>query len=164
MESRFRIEDPAGAAARRDAAVQRLRDETGIDEAMIDALVEGFYARVRDDRLIGPIFADRIADWGPHLAQMKLFWSSVALSTGVYQGRPMPKHLPLPIDARHFDRWLELFAETAQNLCPPVAAAHFIERARRIAQSLELGIATANGVILDKDERFVRPAEAWTPE
>lgn len=164
MESRFRIEDPAGAAARRDAAVQRLRDETGIDEAMIDALVEGFYARVRDDRLIGPIFADRIADWGPHLAQMKLFWSSVALSSGVYQGRPMPKHLPLPIDARHFDRWLELFAETARDLCPPVAAAHFIERARRIAQSLELGIATANGVIPGKDDRFVLPTQAWTPE
>jgi hemoglobin len=164
MQTPFRIEDAEGAAARREAAVQRLRDETGIDEAMIDALVEGFYARVRDDRLIGPIFADRIADWGPHLAQMKLFWSSVALSSGVYQGRPMPKHLPLPIDARHFDRWLELFAETARDLCPPVATAHFIERARRIAQSLELGIATANGVIPGKDDRFVLPTQAWTPE
>ncbi|WP_271163978.1 group III truncated hemoglobin [Brevundimonas intermedia] len=164
MESRFRIEDPAGAAARREAAVQRLRDETGIDEAMIDALVDTFYARVRDDRLIGPIFADRVADWAPHLTQMKLFWSSVALSTGVYQGRPMPKHLPLPIDARHFDRWLEIFVETARDLCPPVAARHFIERARRIAQSLELGIATAKGVMLAKDERFMRPAQAWTPD
>ncbi|WAC60981.1 group III truncated hemoglobin [Brevundimonas sp. SL130] len=164
MESRFRIEDPAGAAARREATVQRLRDETGIDEAMIDALVEGFYARVRTDHLIGPIFAERIDDWGPHLAQMKLFWSSVALSTGVYQGRPMPKHLPLPIDARHFDRWLEVFVETARDLCPPVAAAHFIERARRIAESLELGIATANGVMLAKGERFVRPTQGWTPD
>jgi hemoglobin len=164
MESRFRIEDPAGAAARRDAAVQRLRDETGIDEAMIDALVDAFYARVRDDRLIGPIFADRITDWAPHLAQMKLFWSSVALSTGVYQGRPMPKHLPLPVDARHFDRWLEVFVDTARDLCPPVAAAHFIERAHRIAESLELGIATANGVMLAKGERFVRPTQAWTPD
>ncbi|MEC7796940.1 MAG: group III truncated hemoglobin [Pseudomonadota bacterium] len=164
MQTPFRIEDAEGAAARREASVQRLRVETGIDEAMIDALVEGYYARVRDDRLIGPIFADRIADWGPHLAQMKLFWSSVALSSGVYQGRPMPKHLPLPIDARHFDRWLELFAETARDLCPPVATAHFIERARRIAQSLELGIATANGVIPGKDDRFVLPTQAWTPE
>lgn len=164
MESRFRIEDPAGAAARREAAVQRLRDETGIDEAMIDALVEGFYARVRDDGLIGPIFAARITDWAPHLAQMKLFWSSVALLTGVYQGRPMPKHLPLPIDARHFDRWLELFIETARALCPPVAAAHFIERARRIAESLELGVATASGTILAKGERFARPTQAWTPD
>nr|WP_314526473.1 group III truncated hemoglobin [uncultured Brevundimonas sp.] len=164
MPSPFRIDDPTGAEARRAAAVQRLRDETGIDEAMIDALVEGFYARVRDDGLIGPIFADRITDWGPHLAQMKLFWSSVALSTGVYQGRAMPKHLPLPIDARHFDRWLEIFVATANDLCPPVAAAHFIERARRIAESLELGIATANGVIPAKGERFIRTPEPWTPE
>jgi hemoglobin len=164
MQTRFRIDDPAGAAARREAAVQRLRDETGIDEAMIDALVEGFYARVRDDALIGPIFADRITDWAPHLAQMKLFWSSVALSTGVYQGRPMPKHLPLPIDARHFDRWLELFVETARTLCPPIAAYHFIERARRIAESLELGVANASGVLLAKGERFVRHTQAWMPE
>ena len=164
MQTRFRIDDPAGAAARREAAVQRLRDETGIAEAMIDALVEGFYARVRDDALIGPIFADRITDWAPHLAQMKLFWSSVALSTGVYQGRPMPKHLPLPIDARHFDRWLELFVETARTLCPPIAAYHFIERARRIAESLELGVANASGVLLAKGERFVRHTQAWMPE
>lgn len=164
MQVPFRIEDAAGAAARREAAVQQLRDETGIDEAMIDALVEGFYARVREDGLIGPIFAARIADWAPHLAQMKLFWSSVALSTGVYQGRPMPKHLPLPIDARHFDRWLEIFVATANELCPPVAAKHFIERARRIADSLELGVANANKILLAKGERYVRPFEGWTPE
>ena len=164
MQTRFRIEDAAGAAARREAAVQRLRNETGIDEAMIDALVEGFYARVREDALIGSIFADRITNWAPHLAQMKLFWSSVALSTGVYQGRPMPKHLPLPIDARHFDRWLELFVETARTLCPPIAADHFTERARRIAESLELGVANASGVLLAKGERFVRPTQTWTPD
>ena len=148
--------DPEEAARRREAAVQSIRDATGIDEAMIDALVEGFYARVRTDALIGPIFADRIGDWGPHLVQMKLFWSSVALSTGVYQGRPMPKHLPLPIDARHFDRWLELFRATARDLCPPVAADHFIERAERIAMSLELGVANANSVLLGVGERFLR--------
>lgn len=164
MESRFHLARSTDAAERRQAAVEHIRQETGIDEAMIDALVEGFYARVREDGLIGPIFAARIKDWGPHLAQMKLFWSSVALSTGVYQGRPMPKHLPLPIDARHFDRWLELFRETARDLCPPAAADHFIERAERIAQSLELGVAGWNRVIVPPGERYLRPAEAWTPE
>ena len=164
----FRIDKPlpdrAEAAARRAAAVQRIRDETGIDEALIDALVEGFYARVRDDDFIGPVFAERISDWGPHLEQMKLFWSSVALSTGVYQGRPMPKHLPLPIDARHFDHWLQIFEATARDLCPPVAAAHFITRARRIAESLELGVANANGVMVGPGERYVRPEKAWSPD
>ena len=147
-------------AARRQAATDRIRTETGIDEAMIDRLVETFYARVRDDALIGPIFAARVEDWGPHLARMKLFWSSVALSTGVYQGRPMPKHLLLPIDATHFDRWLTLFEETANAVCPPIAAAHFMERARRIAESLELGVANANSVLLGPGERYRRP---WAP-
>ncbi|MET4684681.1 group III truncated hemoglobin [Brevundimonas faecalis] len=164
----FRIDRPAPdraeAAARREAAVARIRAATGIDEALIDALVEGFYARVREDALIGPIFAERIEDWGPHLEQMKLFWSSVALSTGVYQGRPMPKHLPLPIDARHFDRWLQIFEAAARDLCPPVAADHFIVRARRVAESLELGVANANGVLVGPGERYRRPMEAWSPD
>lgn len=148
-------------AARRQAATDRIRAATGIDEAMIDRLVETFYARVRDDALIGPIFAERVEDWGSHLAQMKLFWSSVALSTGVYEGRPMPKHLPLPIDAGHFDRWLALFEEMTREVCPPAAAAHFMTRARRIAESLELGVANANSVLLGPGERYRRP---WTPQ
>lgn len=152
------------AAARREAVVARIRAETGIDEAMITRLVDGFYAKVRADALLAPVFQARVADWEPHLAQMRLFWSSVALMSGVYHGRPMPKHLPLPVDARHFDRWLELFRETARELCPPAAADHFIERAERIAESLELGVAGANGVLLGKGERYVRPAEAWSPD
>lgn len=164
----FRIDRPepdrAAAAARRAEATDRIRQETGIDEALIGALVEGFYARVREDDLIGPVFNARITDWGPHLAQMKLFWSSVALSTGVYQGRPMPKHLPLPIDARHFDRWLSLFEATARDLCTPAGAEHFIIRARRIAESLELGVANAKGVLLGPGERYVQAQASWTPD
>ena len=155
--------EPQDAAGRRAAIVEQIRAETGIDEAMIARLVDGFYDRVRADPLIGPVFNDRISDWGPHLEQMRLFWSSVALMSGAYHGRPMPKHLPLPVDARHFDRWLELFEATARDLCPPAAADHFIERARRIAESLELGIAGSNGVLLGKGERYLRPTEAWTP-
>lgn len=154
------VQDPVG---RRAAIVAQIRAETGIDEAMIARLVDGFYGRVRADPLLGPVFAERISDWSPHLEQMRLFWSSVALMSGAYHGRPMPKHLPLPVDARHFDRWLELFEATARDLCPPAAAAHFIERARRIAESLELGIAGANGVLLGKGERYLKPPEAWTP-
>ena len=149
--------------SRRAAIVRRIRAETGIDEAMIARLVDGFYDKVRADPLLGPVFNERIADWGPHLEQMRLFWSSVALMSGAYHGRPMPKHLPLPVDARHFDRWLELFRQTARELCPPSAADHFIERAERIAESLELGIAGANGVLLARGERYLRPSSAWTP-
>lgn len=160
MSNVAETEDSTG---RRAAIIARIEAETGIDEPMIGRLVDGFYDRVRNDPLIGPVFNERITDWGPHLAQMKLFWSSVALMTGLYHGRPMPKHLPLPVDGRHFDRWLELFRATARDLCPPAAAAHFIERAERIAESLELGIAGANGVLLRKGERYTRATDAWTP-
>ena len=147
---------PEELTSRREALIAQIRAETGIDETMIAGLVDAFYTRVRADPLLGPVFDARIADWEPHLQQMRLFWSSVALMSGVYHGRPMPKHLPLPVDAVHFDRWLELFEATAREVCPPAAADHFIERARRIAESLELGIAGANGVLLRRGERYVR--------
>jgi hemoglobin len=141
-------------AERREQITNGIMEKTGITEAMIERLVRGFYAKVRMDTLLAPIFAAKIGDWEPHLRQMCAFWSSVALMTGRYHGAPMPKHLVLPVDAAHFDRWLELFEETARELCPPQAEAHFVERARRIAASLELGVAGANGVILGVGERF----------
>jgi hemoglobin len=85
---------------------------------------------------------------------MCAFWSSVTLMSGRYHGSPMAKHLPLPVDAAHFDRWLALFEATARELCPPEAAAYFVERAQRIATSLELGIAGGHGVLLGIGERF----------
>ena len=88
------------------------------------------------------------------------FWSSVALMTGRYHGTPMTKHLPLPVDAEHFDRWLALFAETAWEICPTKAADHFIERAQRIAESSEIGIAGANGAFLSKGQRYRSSAAA----
>ena len=142
--------------ARREEITARIAAHTGITEGMIEQLVRGFYARVRGDAVLGPVFEAKIADWEPHLAQMFAFWSSVALMTGRYHGTPMIKHVKLPIDAGHFDRWLALFEETARELCPPQAAAHFVDRAQRIAASLELGVAGANGVMLAKGERYRR--------
>lgn len=134
-----------GGPERRAALTAEIAAATGIDDAMIERLVRAFYARVRDDALLGPVFAARIADWEPHIARMCAFWSSVALMTGHYHGDPMGKHRDLPVDARHFDRWLALFEATAVEICPPAAADHFVVRARRIAESLQLGIAVARG-------------------
>lgn len=146
--------------SRRAQATAEIVERTGIDEAMIEALVHRFYARVREDTLLGPIFEERIADWGPHLERMCAFWSSVALMTGRYHGQPMRMHLPLPVDAGHFDRWLALFEAAAGEICPPAAAAHFMERARRVAESLELGIAGTQGVMLARGQRFHRKRAA----
>ncbi len=121
--------------------------EPGIDEQMIERVVRAFYGRIRNDSVLGPIFAARVSEWEPHLHRMFAFWSSVTLRTGRYGGQPMAKHLPLPIDAVHFDRWLALFEKTAKAECPPAAASRFIEHARRIAASLEMGVAAQRGEI-----------------
>ena len=143
-------------AERREKITAEIIARTGITEAMIERLVHGFYTKVRSDAVLAPVFDARIRDWEPHLKQMCAFWSSVALMSGRYHGTPMVKHLPLPVDAAHFDRWLELFEAAAREICPPEAAAHFVERARRIAASLELGIASGQGVMLGVGERFWR--------
>ncbi len=130
-----------------------LMARTGLDDAMLERLVHRFYDRVRSDAMLGPIFAERITDWAPHLERMVEFWSSVALMTGRYHGAPMPKHLPLPVEADHFVRWLELFRLTARDVCPPAGADWVIERAERIATSIHMNIETAR----DRDNRAAPP-------
>ena len=139
----------------RNLIVEDIVARIDIDEAIIDRLVRTFYARARLDPLIGSVFESRVQDWEGHLGRMCAFWSSVVLMSGRYHGQPMAAHLPLPIDTAHFDRWLEIFAATARDVCAPPAADHFIERAHRIADSLELGIASQKGEIRP---RRMRPA------
>jgi hemoglobin len=120
----------------------------GVTEEMIRALVRGFYGKIRQDPALGPIFERAIPHdgWDPHLEKMCDFWSSVMLATGRFDGAPMPAHIRIPeIGAAHFARWLQLFRETAAEVCPPEAAEAFIARAEMIAQSLQLGIAASRG-------------------
>lgn len=126
---------------RREQFRNRLFGHVEIDEALIERLVRSFYARVRDDVKLGPIFAARITDWEPHLQRMCAFWSTVTLMTGRYSGQPMQTHQALPIDATHFARWLELFTATANEVCTPKGAQHVIERAQRMATALQAGTA-----------------------
>ncbi len=128
--------------------------DAGVDEAMIERLVHRFYADIRADPILGPIFEARIDNWDAHLGQMCAFWSSVMLRTGRYHGQPMPKHARLPVEGAHFDRWLGLFEASAQDVCGGDAAALFLDRARRIAQSLEFGVATSRGLLLGAGERL----------
>lgn len=121
----------------------------GITEPVIRTLVHTFYARVREDDMLGPIFNGAIENWDEHLDKLCAFWSSVTLMTGRYKGMPMPVHAALPaISAAHFDRWLDLFGDAARACCPPDATALFVDRAERIAQSLQMGIALHRGELL----------------
>lgn len=118
----------------------------GVTEEMIAALVHGFYAKVRADPVLGPIFDQAVGDWDDHLAKLCDFWSSVLLMTGRFKGRPMAAHVQVSdIQPAHFARWLELFGETARDVWPPDAAALVVERAEMIGRSLQMGIAVSRG-------------------
>lgn len=119
---------------------------TGLSDAQLGQLVRSFYGKVRQDELLGPIFAERIEDWEPNLKKMTAFWSSVALKTGQYHGRPVPAHLPLPIEGQHFERWLTLFRQTATEICSPEGAAVVVEAAERIARSLRMATELARAM------------------
>jgi hemoglobin len=115
--------------------------EPKITEAEISTLVDTFYAKVRKDPDIGPIFNAIVDDWPHHLALLKNFWSTVLLTTGRYKGDPMMRHLQLPLDPAHFERWLSLFAETANEVLSPTHASTVIEKSHRIAENFKAGIA-----------------------
>jgi hemoglobin len=67
--------------------------------------------------------------------------------SGRYHGQPMQAHFPWSIGPQHFDRWLALFEQTTTDVCSPAAAAVFLEKARRIADSFEIAMATQRGQI-----------------
>jgi hemoglobin len=119
--------------------------EDQITEDTIRQLVDQFYVKVRKDEDLGPVFLQAIGedleDWQPHLHKMYDFWSSIMLASGRYHGNPMQKHIALPsFDRALFDRWLELFTETALEIHPEEVAAPYLEKSRRIAESLKLGL------------------------
>ena len=127
---------------RRAEITRAITAATGLNEAVLERLVRAFYNAARRDELLGPVFA-HVTDWEVHISTISAFWSSVALMTGRYHGQPMAMHLPLKLDPPHFARWLELFEENARLICSPKGADHLIDRARRVARSLELGAAVS---------------------
>jgi hemoglobin len=116
--------------------------ETVVTEQDIASLVPTFYARVRQDPLLGPIFNGAIDDWPHHLTKLEDFWSSVMLTSGRYKGQPMAAHVrhEQHMTTEAFARWLEVWRQTTAELLSPLAAAAFQEKAGRIAESLQLGV------------------------
>lgn len=90
-------------------------DITTFDD--IKLLVDTFYGQVRNDELLGPVFNHTIKDnWPVHLQKMYSFWQTVLLNEYTYQGGPFPPHMKLGINSAHFERWMQLFTATIDQL------------------------------------------------
>ncbi|WP_029914416.1 DUF1971 domain-containing protein [Caulobacter sp. UNC358MFTsu5.1] len=111
-------------------------------EAALPALLERFYARVRADAELGPVFNDAVQDWDHHLGTLADFWSSVMLTSGRYKGNPMAVHLQhaARIPSEMFGHWLALWTQTTDEMMSPPVAAVMQAKAARIAQSLDAAL------------------------
>jgi hemoglobin len=114
-----------------------------VNEACIADMVATFYAQVRNDQLLRPIFEDAIGShWETHLLKMNAFWSSVLLASATYKANPMLAHLQLRrLTQHHFGRWLELWRDTAGRLCSEAVAILFIQKAEMIGERLLYAIS-----------------------
>lgn len=91
--------------------METLKDISNLED--IKQMVNSFYANVRKDELIGPIFNDKLLDrWEPHLQKMYGFWQTILFDVRAYSGMPFPPHKQLPVDKTHFDRWIAIFNTT----------------------------------------------------
>ncbi len=131
-----------------------------VTEDSIAEVVDTFYCRIRDDQLLGPIFAGAIGtEWGPHLDKMKTFWSSVLLASRAYKGNPVIAHLQLPrLTEDHFERWLQLWRETVVALCSDEVASLFNRKAQMIGDRLLQTISTYHQSAVRKTAEATRGA------
>ncbi len=110
-----------------------LKEIKSIDE--IKLMVDTFYDSINKDELLSPIFNDIAGvNWELHLPKMYGFWNSILFGTGEYKGQPFPPHLKLPINQTHFDRWIELFNKTIDDLFIGEKAVEVKMRAATIAR------------------------------
>ena len=114
---------------------------SAVTPSTIVQLVDTFYARVREDAVLGPVFEEKLAGhWHEHMPRMYAFWTKVLLDTGEFQGNVFGKHMALSgIGREHFVRWLTLFRMTAIEVFGTEDSAEAVVVANRIASSLQLG-------------------------
>jgi len=127
-------------------------------EKDITLMVHKFYANIRQDALLGPIFDAHVDNWDVHLATMVNFWESLLLGAASFKGNPMPKHAVIPeLSAELFERWLALFQKTNEDIGNVELTATAQEFASRIARRLWFGYQISNFPGEEPLELFTSP-------
>ncbi|MCF2502156.1 group III truncated hemoglobin [Dyadobacter sp. CY107] len=107
----------------------------------IKLLVDSFYAKVRADALLSPVFNERISDnWPQHMEKMYKFWQTVLLKEHTYYGSPFTPHAMLQVDHAHFEKWIDLFVGTIDELFIGEKAQEAKFRAEKMAEMFEYKI------------------------
>ncbi len=111
-----------------------------VSEDALGELVRAFYAKARQDPLIGPVFEGAVGDWQLHHKIVQDFWSRALLDTARYSGFPYAAHISLGLKPKSFERWLAIFAETAGRTLPPEAARRAILKVEMMSKCFQAGL------------------------
>tara|TARA_R110002051_G_scaffold99857_1_gene170236 strand:+ start:43817 stop:44206 length:390 start_codon:yes stop_codon:yes gene_type:complete len=110
----------------------------------VGQLVRSFYAKVRVDEVLGPIFNGIITDWESHLELLTDFWDTQLFLKRKYYGNPIQAHNEVDekmnhsTTPEHFGLWLNLWFQTIDELFVGDNAFIAKNRARQISSMLYL--------------------------
>jgi hemoglobin len=116
---------------------QRLGGHDGISK-----LLHHFYADVRQQRVIGPIFKEHIPDWGAHILKITEFWARATGGPSLYSGQMPLQHLALGLEPEHFATWLDLWDYNCRRHLAAAEADEMSKLAHNIGARLRQIIAT----------------------
>lgn len=112
----------------------------------IKTLIHNFYAEVREDKLLGPIFNTMIKDWEQHLNLLVDFWETNLFFIKKYTGNPLAAHVKADkfhdykINEYHFGVWLNLWFKNIDSLFEGENAQLAKNRARNMSTFMNMEI------------------------
>lgn len=117
-----------------------------VDKEDIERLVNSFYEKVKSDDSISFFFSKVVpVNWEKHLPVMYTFWENIIFHSGGYTGNPMQVHTGLhtkqPLQKAHFEKWIELFNTTVDELFEGEKANLAKQRAYAIATVMQIKIS-----------------------
>lgn len=121
-------------------AAARLFDRIGEDA--LRPLLWLFYERVTGDELLAPIFRAKLGTfpkdgWPVHISRLEGFWRATTGGPSTYRGQPGPAHQGHGLEAQHFERWLEIWAEILRERFDPPEAEELLRMASRMRVNLQ---------------------------
>ena len=117
-----------------------------VDRNDIALLVRTFYAKIRKDAVLGPIFNQIVTDWEPHLELLTDFWETQLFLKRKYFGNPVTAHQEVDdkmqhtITPEHFGLWMNLWFATIDELFKGETAYIAKNRAQKMSTMLYLKI------------------------
>lgn len=114
---------------------RRLELQNSITKENIETLVSLFYHKAMRDPQIGHFFILELGeditgeDWIGHIGILVDFWATVFLDDTLYYSDPYGPHFSIiGLQREHFNRWMELFSHTADQVYAPEISKLFKEK------------------------------------